>query len=452
MRWSWRAEAVPVGLDALLEGSLVGVVYVALATGATGSSLPLSLVEFWAFAAVGLIWARRRPLEVPRSLWIGVLALVAGLVGWLADPGARASLATLSDPVGALRVHPAGWLLAAAVLRSAAHEQENDEIEACGRALGYAFAALTTSWLLHLGSNDRFVGPALVGSAVCVGAGLLAIAHARLRDLGLLNSDTRGGRVWARLATAVVLVVAAFAIAIALAGGTSARDALAAGAGPVGGLVAAILAPLGAPIAWLTSASGGILGGLPLPSLPGPGGGGNGGGGSGGLSVPAGPTAAPLLGWLILAAALVAAVILVYRVRRFAGRLPDPRRVAVQREEHRRDLHLPRLTLRLPPLSSPRRSPWRRPASAAEAYLAVLDDLKPRGELGRRAAETPLAHAERGGTLGLPRMPLGLLAADYELEVYGRARMSVHETGRAVGRWRRLQHVARDLSRHRGDE
>ena len=108
----------------------------------------------------------------------------------------------------------------------------------------------------------------------------------------------------------------------------------------------------------------------------------------------------------------------------------------------RLNLHLPRLAI-VPHVGLPRR-----PASAAEAYLALLDELAGRGEMGRRPAETPQAHAQRGGTLGLPRRPLGLLAADYELTVYGRAAISERETARAIGRWRQLRRAARGLPRH----
>ena len=79
MRWSWRADPLPVALDALLEGSLVGVPYLAIASGGTSSSAPMSLVEFCLAAAAGLVWARLRPQEAPRALWIGAVAL---LLGW----------------------------------------------------------------------------------------------------------------------------------------------------------------------------------------------------------------------------------------------------------------------------------------------------------------------------------------------------------------------------------
>jgi len=281
MRWSWRADLLPVALDGLFEGSLVGVAYLAIASGSARPSAPLSLVEFCFAAAAGVVWARLRPREVPRVLWIAAFTLLAGVLGWLADPAARAALTVHADLPGAISVHPAGWLLGVSVIRGVVHEEAADEIETSTRAFAYAFPVLAASWLLRLGSGGSFVGPALVGSAVCVGAGLLAIGYARLRELELLGSDSRGGHTWPMLATGVVVVVAALAIPTALLTGTSARDVASTVGGPVGGVTGALFAPLGNLLASLASALGQLLSGIHLPSLPGLGGSGNGSGSAG---------------------------------------------------------------------------------------------------------------------------------------------------------------------------
>jgi hypothetical protein len=456
MRWSWRTDLLPVVLDALLEGSLVGVAYAAIALVGSSSSAPLSLVEFCLVAAAGLVWARLRPREAPRALWIAALALLAAALGWLADPAARAALNTLDGPTSALLIHPAGWLLGVAVLRGAVHEHAEDEIETSTRALAYAFPVLAASWLLHLRSGGPFVGPALVGSAVCVASGLLAIGHARLRELELLGSDSRGGRTWQMVATGVVVVVAALGIPIALLSGTSARDLLTAAGGPVGSAIGLLLAPLGSLLTALAAAIGQVLNGIHLPSLPGTSGSvptsGTAGspGGSHGVSPVGGPVPGGSLplGWLVVAGFVAVVVLLVIGLRRLAVNRPDLQFTAPPREERHREVHPPRLNLHLPrPAIHPHVALPRRPASAPEAYLALLDELAGRGELGRRPAETPQAHAERAGTLGLPRRPLGLLAADYELAVYGRTAIGEKETARALGRWRRVRHVARELRR-----
>lgn len=460
MRWSWRADLLPLVLDALLEGSLVGVAYTAIALLGSSTTPRLSLVEFCVVAAAGLVWARLRPRAASRVPWLASAALLAGALGWLADPAARTTLAALDNPLSALLVNPAGWLLGVAVLRGAAHEHADDEIETSTRALAYAFPVLAASWLPHLRAGGPFVGPALVGSAVCVAAGLLAIGHARLRELEQLGTDSRGGRTWAMVATGVVVVVAALAVPIALVSGTSARDVLTATGGPVGGKIGLLLAPLGGLLVALAAAVGQVLSGIHLPSLFGTGGSappsGSGPGSSGGPSgvssvggpVPGGSLP---LGWLVVAGVAALIVLLAVGLRRLAVHRPEPQVTAPPREERHREVRPPRLNLHLPRLAIiPHVAFPRRPASAAEAYLALLDELAGRGEVGRRPAETPQAHAQRAGTLGLQRRPLGLLAADYELTVYGRAAISERETARAIGRWRQLRRAARALPRHGG--
>ncbi|MGA2512615.1 MAG: DUF4129 domain-containing protein [Candidatus Limnocylindrales bacterium] len=460
MRWSWRADLLPVALDGLFEGSLVGVAYLALAYGSAGSGIPLSLIEFCLAAGAGVVCARLRPRRAPRALWITAFALLAGALGWLADPAARAAMAAHGDLLGTLHLHAAGWLLGVAVIRGSVHEQAADEIEISTRSFAYAFPVLAASWLLRLGSGGSFVGPALVGSAICVGAGLLAIGHARLRELELLGSDTRGGRTWPMLATGVVVVVAAVAIPTALLTGTSARDVVSAMGGPVGGAIGALFAPVGSLLALLASALGQLLSRIHLPSLPGLGLSGNGssgaGEGAGGANAPGGsafgvsngsPPLVLVILVVLLGLAIVGAVLTVIFRRLVAARPAVP--VATRlREERHREIHGPKFTfhLALPAIHSPvaRRRP---PASAAEAYVALLDELADRGEFARRPAETPRSHTERAGTSGLPRLPLGYLAADYQLAIYGRTEISDRETARALGRWRRLRQVVRDLRR-----
>jgi hypothetical protein len=146
---------------------------------------------------------------------------------------------------------------------------------------------------------------------------------------------------------------------------------------------------------------------------------------------------------------LVIAILLLVRFRRaIPGRPAMP--LAALNEERHRDPHRPRLNPHLPrPTFLPRFAARRRPTSAAQAYVALLDDLADQGELGRRPDETPRSHAERAGNLGLARLPLGLLAADYELAVYGQAPITERENKRGLARWRRLRKLARRLPRRR---
>jgi hypothetical protein len=452
MRWSWRASFLPVALDALLEGSLVGVPYLALALDSSGSGAPLALIEFWLAAAAGLVAARWHPKRLARINSVRVLAILAGVAGWLADPAARDALVAMRDPLAALPMHPAGWLLGIAVLRGAAHAKQKDERENATQAITIAFPVLALSLLLHLGAGGAFAVSAFVGSAVCVSAGLLAIGRARMQELEALGSVARGGRTWPTLAAAVV-VLAALAIPIAILVGLSARDSAMATLGPLQGAVSALLGWLGGVLGWLDSLlkqfleaffPGTAPGATPQLSpsaaashaLPEP--------KAEGLSLPS----LSALVWLVRIGIVVLVVLLVIQLRRL---LPSPRATApliAPKEERFRQPRRPRFGLSLPrPRFLPHIGPRRRPTTAAQAYVDLLDELAEQGELGRKPDETPRTHAGRAADLGLPSLPLGLLAADYELAVYGRAAISESETKRALGRWRRLRKLAQRLPR-----
>src|ERR1035437_7399488 len=203
MRWSSRADISLVICDGLLEGSLVGVVYLAIALGLPGSSAPLSLVEYWLAAAAGVALARRRPAWLSYIDAARALALLAGVAGWLADPAARDALTASKLPWDVLATQPAGWLLGLAVLRGGAHRDVDHESETSTRAITFGLPVLAASLLLGLGSGSAFVVPAVVGSTVCVAAGLLSIGRARLQELERLGLVTRGGRAGAGLAGGV---------------------------------------------------------------------------------------------------------------------------------------------------------------------------------------------------------------------------------------------------------
>jgi hypothetical protein len=96
----------------------------------------------------------------------------------------------------------------------------------------------------------------------------------------------------------------------------------------------------------------------------------------------------------------------------------------------------------LRPRAARRRTVRRNPTSAAEAYLALLDDLADQETLARLPTETPRDHAHRVGGQGLELFPLALLAADYQLTTYARVDVTEQETARALARWRRLRALA----------
>jgi len=453
MRWFSRADIPPVVFDGLLEGSLVGVAYLAIALGGPGSNAPLSLVEFWLAAAAGVVLARWRPAWLSHIDAVSALALVVGVAGWLADPGARDALTASKAPWDVLATQPAGWLLGLAVLRGGVHRDVDHESETSTRAITYGLPVLAASLLLRIGSGPAFVVPAAVGSTVCVAAGLLSIGRARLQELERLGSVTRGGRTWPLLAASVV-AMAALAVPVAIVVGTSAPTAMTVDLRPAEGAMGSLLAGLGGILAWLASIPGQFLNGAhgsppgrlpaptpvpatgpPIPSLP--------RSGSSSISLPSMPWLATPL-WAGLG---VAVVLVVVRFRR----LVTGRRVptlegqrSTPREERHRESFLARLNLHLPrPGIHPRLPRRHSPTSAAEAYVALLSDLADQGDLARKPAETPRSHAGRAGRLGLPHLSLALLAADYELAVYGQTEVSRPETARAIGRWRRLRRLAR---------
>src|ERR1035437_5699634 len=270
MPWSWRANPLPAVLDALLEGSLVGVPYLALVLAGPGSTAPLSLGEFWLAAGAGLLASRRHPRHLRRVNWVRALALLCGLVGWLGGPAARDALLTMHDPFAALQIHPAGWLLGLAVLLGAIHQSAEWESQNATRAVTLAFPLLAASLLLQAGSNDALGASGFIGSVVCIAAGLLAIGQARMRELDALGSVTRGGAEWPALAVGVV-VVAMLAIPIALLAATSGRDSAVSILGPVAdgarALASAAASAAGSALNWL---GGFLFGWLPnTPTAPG---------------------------------------------------------------------------------------------------------------------------------------------------------------------------------------
>ena len=446
MHWSWRANLLPVVLDALLEGSLVGVLYLALVPAIFGSVAPLSLVEFWLAAGGGLLASRWRPRHMRGVYWEWGLALLCGVGGWLADPAARDALATFHDPFAALQIHPAGWLLGLTVILGAVHQKPESESRNATRALTYAFPVLAVSVLLDAGSGAGFGIAGFIGSIVCVAAGLLAVGQARMRELAALGSMTRGGQTWPALAAAVV-VVAVLAIPIALLAGVSGRESAVSVLGPLTDGGKAVAGAAESAVDWLGSILFGWLPNTPMTPIPSP---------SpspmtelappppavGSISLPS----VPLPDILAIGLAILVILLLIRFRRAIPGR-PDAGPPSQSTEERYRHPRRPRLSLHMPrPMSMPRIAlRRRRPTTAVAAYLALLDDLAQRGELARGSAETPRDHVGRTAALGLPHLPLGLLAADYELAVYGQADITSTETRRALGRWKRLRRLARGL-------
>jgi hypothetical protein len=144
---------------------------------------------------------------------------------------------------------------------------------------------------------------------------------------------------------------------------------------------------------------------------------------------------------------VIAAILLLIRFRWVIPERPAAPLPSQLNEERVRNPRRPRLSLHLPRPAFLSRVAVRRhrPTTAAAAYVALLDDLADQGDLARGSAETPRDHVGRTAALGLPHLPLGLLAADYELAVYGQTDITAGETRRALRRWKRLRKLARRL-------
>jgi hypothetical protein len=453
MRWFSRADFTALIFAALLEGSLVGVAYLSIAMIGRDSA-PLWLAHFWLAAAAGLLAARLSPGRPWLPISVPLAVVLTGLLGWLADPAVRDAFAHLADPLGAPAIHPVGWLLGIAALRGAMHVDIQRETDISTQAITYAFPILTIALLIHLGSGGgTFAVPAFAGSAVCVVAGLLSIGHARLRDLEESGTVTRGSAAWSVVSSGVV-AFSIVAIAAALVFGGSAQEAVVSAACSVAQAGRSALALLGdgvaAVLSWLLQ----VVPASPMStstpragrvqSLP--------------VSHRADISPIGTIPWLVPVVRLLILVLVVLAVVAIAGIVARRRAIPEDQgrpEERSREPFIPRLRLRLHlPLARPgfmrRLSRRRRPTSAVEAYVGLLDEFAGMGELAREPDETPRSHARRAAGLGIPDLPMALLAADYQLAVYGQADISKTETDRAIGRWRRLRRAGRRLPRREG--
>ena len=234
----------------------------------------------------------------------------------------------------------------------------------------------------------------------------------------------------------VVAGLLAVAVSLAMLLGVPLADAIRAGAGVAGVVVAAVATLFILPAALLgmvlflviellraiggggTTDPGRLIGGaaLDVQALLGPGGDG------------------PDLSLVALVIAIVVAFVLVRALVTRPGRsVVDGDVVEVREAEGPIGIRLHR-----PRLSVPRRHPV--PRNATEAYVASLALLARWPESMRGASETPAEHARRirADPVG---PPMGRLAADYALIEFGRRTLPPSEHRRAIERWRRLRSI-----------
>ena len=404
-------DLVVPGLDAVVEGSWVALVYVMLQVALAHAPAVLGPFAFVAAAAVGVTWARAARGRLAGTGAGVALAVAAGLAGWLADPAARAALAAIGGPSGgldgvetALTTNAAGWLLALAFVRGTSHGARARDEERTGRVLG-RILLLAIPWAVGLAfaGADRaeFVALATVCTLLFAGAGLLAVGLGRLETYGVAGGvDWRGNRSWVAAVSVVVGVMLAASLPAAFLVGApplAVLDAAWVALATVVGLVGAIAGTVGAPVLAGFEA---LMAALPTPE-----------------PTPLPPASAPPLGGgdvapvqgdprvgltltiLVLVALSLLLVAVVSRIR--AGRGPTGRAAPEQAPVDERSIDPPRPRVRVPSVRLPRRR--RVPASAADAYLALIDDLEADPGLRRLPSETPRAHASRlmgGGAAG----------------------------------------------------
>ena len=355
-----------------------------------------------------------------------VLVVLAGVAGFLVDRGA-------------------GCLLSIALLRGALHVDSEHESDVSIDAVTYAFPAIAFALLMHLWSGAAFVGPVLFTSLTCLVSGMISIGRGRQIEFEKLGPVAHRRSFWPALGAGFA-VWAVVAVPVAYVVGTL---TLRVTSGPIRWLAASatpLLDSAGRLLIWLLFQLAQLLPSPVAPPVvtPTP---------SPAVNVvpPGAPTGGAvgdaLMTLLLLAIFFVLPVVIValclYVMRQLFGwrqavaraELPEaPLSVSGQAPSP-----LARARARLTRPRQPRRRLLNRhPTSAAEAYLALLDDLADVDDLARLPTETPRDHAHRVGE-GLQSLPLALLAADYQLATYAHVPLTDRETARALGRWQLLR-------------
>jgi hypothetical protein len=437
MRSPWSVRVLLPAALALSEGSWLAVLYAALQ--AAGSEITyLGPIELGALVVAGTAWSRRRRWIGPSADALGVplLALLAGLSGWLLDPDVRAALID-GSLLQALSLHTPGWLAALAFWRGDAHRSSEDDAIIEHRLIQWAVPALAIPWLAGYAlasgqAESDFAAAAFLSTLFFIGSTFAALGLARLEALRLsTGGDWSGDRSWLFMILGLALVLTALTVPVAALLGIPARSLLGTLVGPLQTLlllVVAVTAPifiLAAIIADLLKSflpSDFRLGQLSLPSfdswrrepgsdLP-------------GIILTVIVAGAFLFDFIVLAAM----VWFSYRGRRRRMDFLDP-------AFEERAIVVP---VTAPVADAPAVVAGVRAPAAAEdatgAYLAALDALAVDGRWPRRAHETPAAHLARARAEGLGEPSFGRLAAAYQLTRYSPRPLPTREQRRARGR------------------
>lgn len=392
-----------------------------------------------AFVAGGIAAARLLGPRLGARWPIVALGLVAvgGLAGCLVAADAGVALANGLGP--ALAAHPGGVVAGLAILRGFAHARLPLAEGTVTRLLSIGVPGLAVAALLGGAIGDpfraRFLADALGGSIVFVAATVLALAFARLGAIGVDGGfDWRGNPVWLGLTMLLLILAIVAAIPLSAVAGTALSVLVSIALGPL--LLLGLATGLdrtarrllvffvaAGVVVWLL-ARGPIEVALPDPNVPGAAG--------QGPPSPVEQMVTASLGGLLLLAAVVGLFLLIALWMRHVRPVDDL--VTEERSiDPAGDPGVPRL--RRNRLFGRRSDP----ATAAAAYVALVDDLDRHPDVRRAAAETPAEHAARLRSIGRSDLSLHLLAADYALARYGGVELPAREDRRAVGRWRVLR-------------
>ncbi|HET7028077.1 MAG TPA: DUF4129 domain-containing protein [Candidatus Limnocylindrales bacterium] len=434
---------LPPSLAALAEGAWVAVVGALLAAGSHDDA-HVGVVGFAVAALAGLAAGRRFGDRAAWPMLVVVLTATAAVVGWLASPEVRTAVLSL-DPPEAVAHHSAGWLAGIAFLRGSAHARPISSEGAMETLLAVALPGLAVPILIGGALPEpwrgRFLDDARLEIVVFLVSATAGLGVTRLSALrGAAGFDWRGNRAWLLLLVVLVLGVSLVALPIATVVGPAVQVAVAVLflplilVGTVAGLRQlskwAIVGFLGAYVLLVVALE--VVREHPLPLTPEP----NDVAGSGASSPDAtfGYVVFVLVAIALIALGVAALARLWSRdvIARRGGDVPEERWIDATSLDGGTAERRPRR----------RRPAARTPASAEQAYLALLDDLErlPEGaERRRRHAESPAAHAARLRRSAAGAVALDLLAADYELARFGGVELAPGESRRAVARWQRLR-------------
>jgi MFS family permease len=427
-------------LAILTEAAWISVV-AAMLQALAAERVVLGPIGLSVFAATGLLAARyggdRLGGRWPRTAVL--LTFGAAALGWLLSPTVMHAL-TASDFGRAFGDNPGGWCAGLALLRGMAHARPIRSAEVLARAVAIGIPVLAVTILIGgaVGEPWRswFVADAILGVIVFLGAGTLGIAIARMSSMATVEGfDWRRNRAWMTLVIVLVPLVAILAIPASSVLGPAIQIALGlmflpmltiaffAGLGTtsyrtlaiilVGGvLLILVLAISPAALQPVTGPENEVIGGPPIEHQE------------------------VVATAVISGAIILATVVILVLVRLWMRQVPKSAEddVAEERMIDRGGREQERPTRR-----SGRRRRRVDPTTAPAAYLALIEDLGTDSPVARGDGETPAEHARRLRQENVGNLRLDLLAADYQLGVFGARPLAATEHRRAIARWRRLR-------------